>query len=249
MPAVAPASAYAGFKKPAAAWINSGGLLIMGTFTRLNGAPAMDMTFSNQSGAPLSNFMVQFDKNSFKLRNAQDLAVGPLQAGASASTILPLAASGELGRQDPLNKLNIAFKADPAGVAYMSAEIPYNVLLDDDGALEKKPYLEMWQSIGGEEKLNLTGVSSSTAEIIAKCAANNVFHVATTSGASGEELAYFSMKFINGIVVLAELTMKGGGAVCVALKSPQPAVNVCAKGVFTDILAAAPVGGGNLLGL
>ena len=59
------------------------------------------------------------------------------------------------------------------------------------------------------------------------------------------------MKFINGITVLAELTMLGGGTIRVALKTKQPAVTACATQVFQDILATAGGGGsgGDLGGL
>jgi uncharacterized membrane protein YeiH len=51
------------------------------------------------------------------------------------------------------------------------------------------------------------------------------------------------MKFINGITVLAELTMLGGGTIRVALKTKQPAVTACATQLFQDLLSGAAAGG------
>jgi hypothetical protein len=107
-------SGYTGKKLPVATWLTAAaghGLQITGTFGRAGGAPVLEMTFSNQSPAVLSDFAVQFDKNSFKLANKLPLAVAPLSPGASVSVHMPLGVDGQLGRQDPLNKLNLAFKA------------------------------------------------------------------------------------------------------------------------------------------
>eukprot|EP00037_Helgoeca_nana_P017840 m.169740 g.169740 ORF g.169740 m.169740 type:complete len:885 (+) comp24173_c0_seq1:4038-6692(+) len=239
-------SGYAGFKKPVTTWVTtaaSSGLQITGTFGRANGNPVMEMTFSNQSSGQLSDFAVQFDKNSFKLINTAPLAVAPLAPGASCQVAMPINTSGQLGRQDPLNKLNIAFKATGLPtVTYMAVEVPYNVLLVEDGRLEKQPYLALWGEIAEETTNQLNGVPGSTDDIMARCRANNVFDVAKRNVA-GNDVAYFSMRFVNGLDVLAELTMLGGGAVKVALKAKQPAVTGCAAQVFKDLLEPAPTQG------
>jgi AP-1 complex subunit beta-1 len=244
--AAAAPSGYAGFKKPVTTWVTtaaSSGLQITGTFGRANGNPVMEMTFSNQSSGQLSDFAVQFDKNSFKLINTAPLAVAPLAPGASCQVAMPINTSGQLGRQDPLNKLNIAFKATGLPtVTYMAVAVPYNVLLVEDGRLEKQPYLALWGEIAEETTNQLNGVPGSTDDIMARCRANNVFDVAKRNVA-GNDVAYFSMRFVNGLDVLAELTMLGGGAVKVALKAKQPAVTGCAAQVFKDLLEPAPTQG------
>lgn len=233
---------YPGYKKPVATWVTAAagnGLEITGTFGRANGNPVMEMTFKNTTGTALSDFAVQFDANSFKLINAAPLTVGPIAPGASAQVNMPLNTGGQLGRRDPLNKLNIAFKATGlAGITYMSLEVPYNVLLTEDGRLEKQPYLALWGEIPDETTSQLSGVPGTTEDIMTRCRNNNIFDIAKRN-VGGNDVCYFSLRFINGLDVLAELTMLGGGSVKVALKAKQPAVTGCATQVFKDLLEPA----------
>eukprot|EP00038_Savillea_parva_P005228 m.150058 g.150058 ORF g.150058 m.150058 type:complete len:632 (-) comp11679_c2_seq2:1760-3655(-) len=233
---------YPGYKKPVATWVTAAagnGLEITGTFGRANGNPVMEMTFKNTTGTALSDFAVQFDANSFKLINAAPLTVGPIAPGASAQVNMPLHTGGQLGRRDPLNKLNIAFKATGlAGITYMSLEVPYNVLLTEDGRLEKQPYLALWGEIPDETTSQLSGVPGTTEDIMTRCRNNNIFDIAKRN-VGGNDVCYFSLRFINGLDVLAELTMLGGGSVKVALKAKQPAVTGCATQVFKDLLEPA----------
>merc|ERR1712241_231369 len=63
---------------PKQEWISAAkgkGLEISGTFSRKNATIYMDMTFSNKVMQPLSNFGIQFNKNSFGLTPAQPLNV------------------------------------------------------------------------------------------------------------------------------------------------------------------------------
>ena len=51
------------------------------------------------------------------------------------SARLKLSHTGQLQRQDPLNKLNVALKATGlASVVYFSVLVPYHVLLAEDGS-------------------------------------------------------------------------------------------------------------------
>ena len=54
-----------------------------------------------------------------------------------------------------------------------------------------------------------SGVSADTEGILRKCTANNIFTTAKRS-MNGQELSYLSMKFINNVIVLAELSLRPG---------------------------------------
>merc|ERR1712216_402925 len=94
---------------------------------------------------------------------------------------------------------------------YFSLEVPFHCLLGEDGKLEKQDYLAKWGQLGdaNERKFSVTGVNGGGKAAVAVLAANNIFDVATRQ-ADGNEITYSSMKFINGLEVLIELTFPPG---------------------------------------
>lgn len=195
----------------------------------------------------MSDFAIQFDKNSFSLVNSEPLSAPSIPPGGSASVHVKLSNTGQLQRQDPLNKLNIAFKATGLpSVVYFVAHVPFHALLTEDGQMEKPAYLEQWKTITEEHNTSLSGVHLSAAELIDKLTQNNVFSVAKRS-VNGQDVCYVSFKFINGLSVLAELTLQGNGNVGVAVKAAQPAVITCAQDALATLLqpaaAADPMAG------
>ena len=83
------------------------GLEVSGTFSRKNSVVYMDMTFSNKAMQPLSNFGIQFNKNSFGVAPAQPLNVPAISPNQSVDVSLPLNTSGPVQKMDPLTNLQV----------------------------------------------------------------------------------------------------------------------------------------------
>ena len=83
------------------------GLEVSGTFSRKNAVVYMDMTFSNKAMQPLSNFGIQFNKNSFGVAPAQPLNVPAISPNQSVDVSLPLNTSGPVQKMDPLTNLQV----------------------------------------------------------------------------------------------------------------------------------------------
>ena len=83
------------------------GLEVSGTFSRKNSVVYMDMTFSNKAMQPLSNFGIQFNKNSFGVAPAQPLNVPAIPPNQSVDVSLPLNTSGPVQKMDPLTNLQV----------------------------------------------------------------------------------------------------------------------------------------------
>lgn len=214
--------------RPPAVWLNpaqgaGNGLEISGTVARTAGQVVMRMTLSNKTESPMSGFAFQFNKNSFALTGS--VGVPDIPPGGSQQVEMPLTNTGQRDRTDPLNKIDIAVKNN-LGVMYFALLIPFNTLLGEDGRLEREPYLQKWPAMGdaNEKKTIINGVKSS-AESKAILEANNIFVVATPTQPDGKELMYCSLKFINGLEVLIEITFIAG----------NPTAQLATKTVVPDL--------------
>eukprot|EP00051_Salpingoeca_urceolata_P014031 m.177822 g.177822 ORF g.177822 m.177822 type:complete len:871 (+) comp17972_c0_seq1:139-2751(+) len=222
-------SDVSGYIKPKELWLQASkgkGLEVTGTFARRDGAMSMDMTFTNRSAGELGDFAIQFNKNSFGLAPAAPLSVPTLAAGQSHDVSLPLNNSGAVQRMDPLTKLMVAVKTS-VEVVYFSCMVHGHVLLSEDGKMEKADYLAAWKQIPDEQEAAcvISGVTAGTAGVVRTLQANNVFLVAKRS-VDGQDLCYLSFKFINNIVVMAELTLHPG----------EPTSKLSLKTVTADIV-------------
>jgi len=241
--ASSPVQQSRGLVKPVAVWMEASsgasGLEITGTCVRKMGALYLDMTLTNKTATALSDVAVMFNKNSFKLKNAAGLGINGINPGAAQFVSLEMCTDeAQIGKTDPLNKVDVAIKTC-AGVSYFDVKVPYHTLLDEDGRLDKSKYLTMWKDIGGEDITNLIGVSGNTnKDIMDRCENNNMFHIATLNR-NDQHICYYSMKFINGIQVLVEITLEGGDRARVALKSDKPIIITCAKELVGDVLGAS----------
>lgn len=83
------------------------GLEVTGTFLRRNCQVFMDLTVTNRAMQPMSDFAVQFNKNSFGLTIAAPLQIPPLNAGQSHSTTLLLGVGGAVAKMEPLMNLQV----------------------------------------------------------------------------------------------------------------------------------------------
>ena len=97
----------------------------------------MDMTFTNRTGAGMSDFAIQFNKNSFGLSPAEPLQLPSLAPNASQDVSLPMNNLGAIQRMDPLQKLQIAIKNN-IDVLYYSCVVPTHILLSEEGTLGER---------------------------------------------------------------------------------------------------------------
>jgi AP-1 complex subunit beta-1 len=199
------------------------GLEVRGAFVRRGGSgPVLALTLANYSNAPMDGFMVQFNKNFYRLKPAKTLlditAVGP---GQASDVLVPLSADGDEGPVSPA--IHVAVKNN-VDVFYFLAECPLNVFFSPDGALEKSAYLAAWKDIPNEsERVQqlaplVTADSNALTDLLQR---HNIFLIAKRR-VNDNEVLYLSTRVVlpskalttGGEVVLVELTLAGEVAKC-----------------------------------
>ncbi|XP_049879406.1 AP-1 complex subunit beta-1 [Pectinophora gossypiella] len=213
------------------------GLEIWGTFTRQNGQPRMDMTFTNKAMQAMSGFAIQLNKNSFGVFPLGGLSVGALAAGASAEATLQLATTGPVQRMDPLNNLQVAIKNN-VDVFYFACLIPAHILFTEDGQLDKRVFLTTWKEIpaANEVQHTLSNVLGNADTIAHKMTLNNIFTIAKRN-VEGQDMLYQSLKLTNNIWVLLELKLQPGNPeATLSLKSRTVEVATCIFQAYEAII-------------
>lgn len=77
-------------------------------FSARNGQIYMEMTFTNRAMQPMSDFAIQFNKNSFGLTAGQPLQVqSPLLPNQSYEAALLLNPTGPVQKMDPINNIQV----------------------------------------------------------------------------------------------------------------------------------------------
>ncbi|ELU04125.1 hypothetical protein CAPTEDRAFT_149233 [Capitella teleta] len=202
------------------------GLEIHGNFARRNGSLHMDLTFHNKAMSTMTNFAIQFNKNSFGLLPSSPLQVPmPLLPNQSVNASLPLSTTGPVQRMEPLNLLQVAVKNN-IDIAYFSCNIAAHVLLTEDGEMERKRFLETWKEIPSvnEKQYEITDVQHNAETVVQKLKNNNIATIAKRN-VEGQDMLYQSLKFSNQVQVLAELKIQPGNSTfTLSLKSKAPDV-------------------------
>ncbi|XP_053558154.1 AP-1 complex subunit beta-1 [Bombina bombina] len=102
------------YVSPKSVWLHAmkgKGLEISGTFARRSGAVFMDLLFTNRALQVMSDFAIQFNRNSFGLAPAAPLQIlTPLAPNQSTEVSLPLNTVGSVMKMEPLNNLQVAVK-------------------------------------------------------------------------------------------------------------------------------------------
>jgi len=199
------------------------GLEVRGAFVRRGGSgPVLALTLANHSNAPMSGFMIQFNKNYYRLKPAKTLLeVAVLQPGLTVDVIVALTNDGEEGPVSPM--IHVAIKNN-VEVFYFLAECPLHVFLSSDGALEKTAYLATWKEIPNENErvAQLSPlVSSDTSAIADILQRHNIFLIAKRH-VNGNDVMYLSARVVlpskalttGGEVVLVEITLAGDASKC-----------------------------------
>eukprot|EP01134_Creolimax_fragrantissima_P004592 CFRG4592T1 len=233
---VASTTSIQSYVMPMQMWLDAQkgkGLEILGRFVLRQNQIIMEMSLNNKALTPMSNFAIQFNKNSFAIIPQGSMQVNPPQIMpnmAPAQAIVLVNTTGPVQRMDPLNRLQVALKCN-MGVLFFDCPVPHHVMFTSDGGMEREVYLQSWRDISEKQEVlvQLGNVSVSEAQVESVLRANNVFTVAKRN-VDGRDLWYTSLKYTNGIWVMVELSLLSGtrsGTVAVRTKTRDVVDGVC----------------------
>uniref|UniRef100_A0A8C5JAA3 Adaptor related protein complex 2 subunit beta 1 n=1 Tax=Junco hyemalis TaxID=40217 RepID=A0A8C5JAA3_JUNHY len=221
-----------GYVAPKSVWlpaVKAKGLEISGTFSHRQGHIYMEMNFTNKALQHMTDFAIQFNKNSFGVIPSTPLAIHtPLMPNQSIDVSLPLNTLGPVMKMEPLNNLQVAVKNN-IDVFYFSCLIPLNVLFVEDGKMERQVFLATWKDIPNENELQfqIKDCHLNADTVSSKLQNNNVYTIAKRN-VEGQDMLYQSLKLTNGIWILAELRIQPGNpnyTVRLSLKCRAPEVS------------------------
>uniref|UniRef100_A0A8C8IL22 AP complex subunit beta n=1 Tax=Oncorhynchus tshawytscha TaxID=74940 RepID=A0A8C8IL22_ONCTS len=203
-----------GYVTPKSIWlpaVKAKGLEISGTFSRRQGQMYMDMTFTNKALQHMTDFAIQFNKNSFGVIPTTPLPIHtPLMPSQSIEVSLPLNTIGPVMKMDPLNNLQVAVKNN-IDVFYFSGLIPLNIFFVEDGKMERQVFLATWKDIPNENELQyqIKECHLNADTVSGKLQNDNIYTIAKRN-VEGQDMLYQSLKLTNGIWILAELRIQPG---------------------------------------
>ncbi|XP_071880619.1 AP-1 complex subunit beta-1 isoform X1 [Anas platyrhynchos] len=215
---------------PKSVWLpamKAKGLEISGTFSRQVGSISMDLVLTNKALQVMSDFAIQFNRNSFGLAPAAPLQVhAPLAPNQSVEISLPLNTVGSVMKMDPLNNLQVAVKNN-IDVFYFSTLYPLHILFVEDGKMERQMFLATWKDIPNENEaqFQIKDCSLGADAASSKLQGSNIFTIAKRT-VEGQDMLYQSLKLTNGIWVLAELRIQPSNpTLTLSLKCRAPEVS------------------------
>ena len=103
----------------------------------------------------MSQFGIQFNKNSFGLAAAAPLQIATLPPNQSTSYSLPLALTGPIQKMEPLDQLQVAIKNN-LKVFYFATPVPMEALFTNDGKMERQVFLATWKDISPQNESTFT---------------------------------------------------------------------------------------------
>ncbi|XP_069565476.1 AP-1 complex subunit beta-1 isoform X2 [Brachyistius frenatus] len=229
------------YNAPKALWLpamKAKGLEISGTFARRAGVTQMEMTLTNKAMSVMTDFAIQFNRNSFGLAPAGPLQVlTPLSPNQSIEVALPLSTVGPVMKMEPLNNLQVAVKNN-IDVFYFSCQYPISMLFVEDGKMERQVFLATWKDIpnDNESQFQIKDCHLSSDAASNKLQGSNIFTIAKRT-VDGQDMLYQSMKLTNGIWVLAELRVQAGNPnYTISLKCRAAEVSQCVFQSYEAVL-------------
>nr|XP_046203180.1 AP-1 complex subunit beta-1 isoform X4 [Oncorhynchus gorbuscha]XP_046203181.1 AP-1 complex subunit beta-1 isoform X4 [Oncorhynchus gorbuscha]XP_046203182.1 AP-1 complex subunit beta-1 isoform X4 [Oncorhynchus gorbuscha] len=214
------------------------GLEISGTFARRAGVIQMELVLTNKAMSVMTDFAIQFNRNSFGLAPAGPLQVlTPLGPNQTIEVSLPLSTVGPVMKMDPLNNLQVAVKNN-IDVFYFSCQYPISMLFVEDGKMERQVFLATWKDIpnDNESQFQIQDCHLNSEAASNKLQGSNIFTIAKRT-VEGQEMLYMSIKLSNGIWVLAELKVQAGNPnYTISLKCRAPEVSQCVFQCYEAVL-------------
>ncbi|KAI1900969.1 hypothetical protein AGOR_G00055310 [Albula goreensis] len=222
-----PTGAYV---SPKTVWLpamKAKGLEISGTFARRAGVIQMELSLTNKAMSVMTDFAIQFNRNSFGLAPAGPLQVlTPLSPNQTIEVSLPLSTVGPVMKMEPLTNLQVAVKNN-IDVFYFSCQYPISILFVEDGKMERQVFLATWKDIpnDNEAQFQVKDCHLNTDAATNKLQSSNIFTIAKRT-VEGQDMLYQSIKLTNGIWVLAELRVQAGNPnYTLSLKCRAPEVS------------------------
>ncbi|KAL0979354.1 hypothetical protein UPYG_G00184040 [Umbra pygmaea] len=214
------------------------GLEISGTFARRAGVIQMELTLTNKAMSVMTDFAIQFNRNSFGLAPAGPLQVlSPLNPNQTIEVSLPLSTVGPVMKMEPLNNLQVAVKNN-IDVFYFSCQYPISMLFVEDGKMERQVFLATWKDIPNENEsqFQIKDCHLNSDAVSNKLGASNIFTIAKRT-VDGQDMLYMSIKLSNGIWVLSELRVQAGNPnYTISLKCRAPEVSQCVFQSYEAVL-------------
>ncbi|KAL4646648.1 AP-1 complex subunit beta-1-like [Arapaima gigas] len=203
------------------------GLEIAGTFSRRAGVIHMELSLTNKAMSVMTDFAIQFNRNSFGLAPAGPLQVlTPLSPNQTIEVSLPLSTVGPVMKMEPLNNLQVAVKNN-IDVFYFSCQYPISILFVEDGKMERQVFLATWKDIPNENEaqFHIKDCHLNSDAASSKLQSNNIFTIAKRT-VDSQDMLYQSIKLTNGIWVLGELRLQAGNSnYTLSLKCRAPEVS------------------------
>uniref|UniRef100_A0A8C7PG57 Adaptor related protein complex 1 subunit beta 1 n=1 Tax=Oncorhynchus mykiss TaxID=8022 RepID=A0A8C7PG57_ONCMY len=212
------------------------GLEISGTFARRAGVIQMELVLTNKAMSVMTDFAIQFNRNSFGLAPAGPLQVlTPLGPNQTIEVSLPLSTVGPVMKMDPLNNLQVAVKNN-IDVFYFSCQYPISMLFVEDGKMERQVFLATWKDIPNDNESQFQIQDCHLNSASNKLQGSNIFTIAKRT-VEGQDMLYMSIKLSNGIWVLAELKVQAGNPnYTISLKCRAPEVSQCVFQCYEAVL-------------
>ncbi|XP_041692313.1 AP-1 complex subunit beta-1 isoform X4 [Coregonus clupeaformis] len=214
------------------------GLEISGTFARRAGVIQMELILTNKAMSVMTDFAIQFNRNSFGLAPAGPLQVlTPLGPNQTIEVSLPLSTVGPVMKMEPLNNLQVAVKNN-IDVFYFSCQYPISMLFVEDGKMERQVFLATWKDIpnDNESQFQIKDCHLNSDAASNKLQGSNIFTIAKRT-VEGQDMLYMSIKLSNGIWVLAELRVQAGNPnYTISLKCRAPEVSQCVFQCYEAVL-------------
>jgi len=185
------------------------GMQVTGAFIRKDGQPHLDLTFTNQTGAQMTNLAIQFNKNSFGLAPSQP-QVPVVMPGQSADSVLLLGNHPNMLNTTPpiSNVIQIAVKNN-AGVYYFQMNCPLHVVFAPL-QLGRDEYIAMWKSIPEEHFREVNNLATNNADVIQKKLEARGFIYIARRNVQAQDFLYFAAK-VNDALLLLELNISPSG--------------------------------------
>jgi len=200
------------------------GMQISYSFSRKDNKPFLDMTFSNQSSAPLSAFAIQFNKNSFGF-SPSPLTLSMVMPGQSVDASVFMEMKPAMLAPGPASPvLQIAVKNN-IEVFYFQITFPIWIAFLETGLLGRDEYLNLWRSIPEESSRDVSKMATTDPDLLlVKLQRFNIYYVARRN-ANNQDFLYFSAKVPRDeTVFLLEITIdaaSGRSKTCTKSKNPE----------------------------
>eukprot|EP00499_Haloplacidia_sp_CaronLabIsolate_P005297 CAMPEP_0196780220 /NCGR_PEP_ID=MMETSP1104-20130614/7289_1 /TAXON_ID=33652 /ORGANISM="Cafeteria sp., Strain Caron Lab Isolate" /LENGTH=919 /DNA_ID=CAMNT_0042150417 /DNA_START=40 /DNA_END=2799 /DNA_ORIENTATION=+ len=222
------------------------GVRVEGAFVRRSGAVGLALRFTNVGcPAAVQQFAIQFNKNTFGLVPSNQTITLPqaLSVGQSAEAHVPVVRSpARVAQAPPSLQVQMALKNVATNeVLYSVGNVPFYVMLEDDGGMEKRAFIQMWKDVDASKEVYSKLESLRTWDLDAIRASlepHNMFFVAKRP-VDDKMVGYFSCKTHNGLQVLLEITVKEGVNIAkLCVKSNSPGVAPFLQQCIQDLLRA-----------